>query len=956
MSSIDPGATGIPPVTPNVYSPTNSLAARTFPLTLDASALSEQVVISIPPPSPNTPTLPLAEYFQSVNEAAVRQKIQEFLDAFNDATKLSAMWQDSIDQAVSLRDYINQIYAIVDLQNAILKQGGLAGAITDINATIAAYNAGVTGPGGDQEQVQTLNNAINNYNSANSSYQSALQNYSSALNNQQNALNTYNSAVATWDAALNSYLAGTLDQAGLEAARAQFDSAKANFDNTSAATANAQSALSGAESNLQAAGAALETAKNNYNAYVSTRSAAVDAANTAINAWNDLANRRNAQITELNALRAALNPPLPPYPLIPTIPPINALQPYQIPGGSVPPLAVDVNGRIGTYNSQAASLSNYIASQLNFHIFSINNTGYQPPIPEQPGITQYPFNAIFPVSSGDLALLPIPNLATSVEYTPFTPTDVVTIYLLPRLQVLDVLKNSQNKAENYSKLQANLDVEVPDLAGQQNTIGGAGASVAMTTITPKTLMSTPFLDRILSKQSFEAFFNFFGAPIASPLVDQLGAITAHLLTTVGLSSAGPASTIIGTGSFGNIGGESTLSVAVSLGFLKQISNVVSSELLPQSIIGAINGEPSLSFLSAAQKQELADLISASVSRSMLEIGLNDVARSLSIPGLTPQILATVAGLTTQDALVALGGQLYAETLLAQHIEEQSTLSHEEALDVSQKTLQQIFVGENTSPQELQAQVVNAMLNQFSDAQADSISRVRAGEIVDAVIDQIIADRMEQADIQKDTFRQAVIRGLQRVQNLDERDASRIADRVMANGDSVGSLSQAAMGILPKVGLTEVEASQVVRSAVEAYNTRDPLLNPLSAPSLQKIVSSADLAVLFKTEIVNALSPVIGKRALDVAEDYGNLVFSSSTSVLNKLEGIDRQERKSINSLDNRVFDKYLEATRGYKDPGTILERMTAPGRALVGASVIGAPSAHGISPIDNALGRGPLQG
>ena len=149
MTSIDPGASGIPPVTPNVYSPTNSLAARTMPLTFDASTLSEQISLSLPPPSPDNPTLPLAEYYQNVNGNAIRQKIQEFLDSFNDATKLSAMWRDAIDQAFALRDFINQIYTIVHLQNQILNQGQLTNSKNEVNDAIAAYNVGVTGPGGD---------------------------------------------------------------------------------------------------------------------------------------------------------------------------------------------------------------------------------------------------------------------------------------------------------------------------------------------------------------------------------------------------------------------------------------------------------------------------------------------------------------------------------------------------------------------------------------------------------------------------------------------------------------------------------------------------------------------------------------------------------------------------------------------------------------------------------------
>lgn len=958
MSSIDPGATGLPPVTPNIYSPTNSLAQRTLPLTLDTSVLSERTTSTLPPPDPDIPTLPIAEFYKNVNQSAIRQKIQEFLDAFNDSTKLKAIWLDAIDQAIALRDYITQIYAIVDLQNSILKQGQLSNARDTVNQAIEDYNVGVTGPGGDQEQTQILNNAINNYNGANSAYQSALQNYTNALDAQQTALNDYNSALNNWDNAMAAYLAGTITAADLENARAQFESAKSTFNASLANTNSAKSALDSAEINMQSATTALEAARDNYNAYVATRAAAVNQANTAIDAWNTLAARRNEQIVELNARRAALVPPLPPVPLIPLIPPINGLSFFTIPPRSDPSFAT-INTKVSNYNAQNNSINGFIGGQLNPRINQVNGTGYTPPINQEAGLQFLAGVTLIPVTGSSIPLLAIPTTAEQVNYTPFVPTDVVTIYLLPRLVILDNLKTSKDKANNYAKLQDNLNTEVRDLSGQQNSLGGAGASVAMSTISPRTLFKSPFLDSILSKQSFQAYFNVFGAPVQSPLIDQVGSITANLLTVIGLSSAGPANAILGQGAFGNINGESTVSVAVSLGFLKQISNVTSSEFLPQTILGLVTGEPSLSHLSAEQKQELANLISASVSESMLLIGLNDVARSLSIPGLTPQLLATVAGMTSQNALASFGGQLYAETLLAQHIEEQFTLTHEEAMGVSQSVLEQIFVGENEvpTPEQMQAGLAAALQSQLTDYLIESEAKIRAGEIADAVIDTIIAARMEQADIQKDAFRQAVMRGLQKFQNLDEREAARISGRIVASGDSVGSFVQSANGILPKVGLTEAEASTVVRSAVDAFNSKDPLLNPLSAPSLQKIASSADLAVLFKTEIVGALSSTVGnRRALEVAEDYGNLVFSDSNSVLNRLEQIDRFERKSISSLDNRVFERYLETTKGYKDPGTILDRLTAPGKALVSASVLGAPAANGISPMDNALGRAPLQG
>ncbi|KAF3362286.1 hypothetical protein PHSC3_001115 [Chlamydiales bacterium STE3] len=948
MSSIDPNASSINPI-PRISANETGATSASAPLTVDVSTFSSSSsVINIPLPTSQTPTLTLAEFYQAVNDAALGQKLQEYTDAFNDAKNLSKMWQDAVDQAAALRDYINQIYAYVFLQKDLLEKYDIPGEQTALNEAIADYNNGVHA---DQAQVQLLNNAITEFNLAKNSYLTNLQAYNTAVGNQQQALDTYNSALNTWNAALESFQNGTIDAATLETYRSQFASAQATFSSANSAFLNIKSAFENSSAEYQAAANNLNTVTSNYNAYRQTRQTAVNNVNTAIDTWNATAILANVKIEQLNAIRMSLNPPLPPLQLMPMITGVNPLQPYEIPAGVPDPLVAQLNQSISNYNNSAAGASASVEA-INGHVTVINNNGYTPPIAYTQGVSGVDSVPGLNVPSADLPTLEIPNFAPTLDYSPPEPIDVVTIYLEPRLAILNSLKSSIEDANRFQALMENLNRKVPDT--NFANIGASTAGSAGSTI-PTQALSSPFVDAILSKQNFEAFFNIYGAPISSPLVDQLGASSARLLSLMGLSSAGPANTIVGQGTFGTVGSETALSAAVALGFLKQISNVSSSDFLPQSILGFLNGDPSLNTLSAAQKEELANLLAGSINASMLEIGLNEVARSFNLPGLVPQVLANVNGLTTQEAAASLGGQLYAETLLAKNIAEKSTLQHDEAMQVSQGILQEIFTGQNkviANAQDLQSQIVNAVLNQLNQAQSDSNARAKANEIADAVIEQIIADRMQQQDIQKDAYRQALIRGLQRVQNLDEREAARIATRIVGNNDAIASLNQSAIGVLPKIGLTENEIATVTNAATEAFNSKDPLLNPLSAPSLQKIVSSADLSTLFKTEVVGVLSPVIGnKKALQVAEDYGSLIFTAPNSVVNQLEAIERQERKSVNSFNNRQFDKYLDLTEMYRNPGNFLEKLTSPAKVLLSTGAVGGPSMQGTTSMDNNTGK-----
>ncbi|MGK5594177.1 MAG: hypothetical protein ACSNEK_02335 [Parachlamydiaceae bacterium] len=947
MSSIDPNSSSInpaiPPVTSDSEISTSTSQTSSNPI-FDTSVFDTTTVINIATPTSQTPTLSLADFYKAVNNASMEQRHQDYTDAFNDATALSKMWQDAIDQATALRDYINQIYTYVYLQKDILSfdYTGLKNAI---NGAINDYNTGVAA---DQAQVQLLNDAINNYNNSKNAYLSSLQTYNTALANQQAALNSYNTALNAWNGALADYQNGLIDAATLESFRTQFETAQASYNSANSDLLAAKNAYDTASSHYAAASTALTTAKDNYNAYVQTRASSVDALNEAIDTWNTNATAINAKIAELNILRAKLDPPLPELELMPIIGDVNAIEPFVMPDESISSLVGDTNQKINDYNTLAATSQSLITT-INNKIDVINANGYTPALTYPQDVPELQNIVGLNVVTGDIPEVEMPNLASPVSYTPPTYIDVLTIYLEPRLTILERLKESKQSADNFEKFIDNLNQKVPPTVS-----GGVGASTAgsLGAVNTTETLRNPFIDSILSKENFEAFFNIYGVPIGSALVDQIGASSARLLSLMGLSSAGPANTIVNQGAFGGVGSDKAVNTAVALGLVKQIANVTNSDFIKQSILNFMGNDSALSNLTDQQKEELAGLLAGSVNASFMQIALNEVARSLSLPGLNTQIQANVAGYASQEASTPLGHELYAKTLLAQQLEQQFNLQHEDAMSVGENVLARIFTGEALSPQELQTSIASAVQAQFAQAHLDNNLQARANEFADAVIQQIIFNKNQQLETQKDAFRHAIIDGLQRIQGLDGRESTKIANKITSNSDALASLNQAAAGALPKLGLTESEVNALLASATTAFNARDPLLNPLSSPTLQKMVSSADLATLFKAEVSSALSPVIGnKKALQVAEDYGSLIFTAPNSMMRQLEDIERQERKSVDSLANRQFDKYLDLTKMYRDPGAFLEKLTSPAKALLSTGAVGGPSMQGTTSMDNNVGQ-----
>lgn len=930
------GPSSLPPVGPN-----NPYAGHPGQVQFNDGAFTSQASMSIPQPA--SADMPLLSYYGDLSATQLAAQLQEFLANFQNATKLNGMFKDAADQAASLRQFINQIYDYERIQNQI-NQDNIEGHETTLNNAYDQWNAGVAA---DAAQVSAMNAAIAAFNAAQGSYANSLQAYNNVVLSHQQAQQTYNTALEQYNAALEAFQSGAdPDPAHLQAAEANFNAAKTTFDASQANFDAAQASFDAAKVTYQDALATYQAAKANYQQYVSTRGVAMIQVNAAISNWNAFAAQENLKIQDLNETRAQLSPPLPPLPLMPIISPVSL---PNAPDPTTDPLQFEVQANIQNYNVAANGTNNTLNNQTNPTIAAINASGFTPPLTYPvTNLSQMAALTLFPFNSNGLPAMTVPSPLAHINVSAPPLVDVIAIYLEPRLVLLGILEQSRNSAELSSDFIDNrmgVGLKIPDFAGKENTQGSQGGGVALNTLGKKGIASDPHLSSILGKQFYESVINRYGVPAGSALVSYSGALLPRLLTYLGLASAGPGNDLINPLSYG-AKALSTLNVATSLGFLKQITSLTSSEFLKQNVMGVMESDPDLSSLDASQKQELAKLVAGDLANGLLQVGLSSVARSLDMPGLTPQIIANISGQTSDEAVPVVGRQLYLESILGVKLQQELNLSADQVNIVTKEGIQGLMtVGGGMAYDALTDSIVSQLngLGLSGPATAEQVKK--------AVGEFALQQQQDQgAEVLHlfQMFRDAVSSGLQRMQGLSDSEADKIAGRIVGQGDTLDTIRQRAQNILPKHGLTDAEAADIIAKASQAY--ADGQDNPLTSFTLSRVGSLTELSQVFAKGISDALSPVIGEtKALAEAENYGRLVFTSPNSVTSTLEAIHHEQKQRINTLDNREVDQFKEAMKLYQDTGD----WTSPAKALLATSAVGGPSLQGTTSAERQTTRRP---
>ena len=980
-SPSDPQSLSVPTTTSG-----SNPAASAAPVDFFAPSIAQS--LAAPPFDASNPRLSIADFYGSISSANLSQKLREYLDDLNDPLFRKELMKFAAEQASYMAEVITLVYKY-DSLNMQLGNLDLPGKANRINNKLNIYGSGTTN---DNIQIHILNAAGTTYNAAQSTYQNALINYQTALNTFESAQTTYNTALNAWNIALSAFQNGTLTQAQLESARTTFQNASNQFDNAKTSFASAQTTFNAAKTNWNNAVSTYSAAVSNYNAYAASRGSDLNAINDAINDWNSAYATASTVIAQMNSIRQQLG--LAAVSSTGMIATVNGLSIAIMPNGPST-IRNAVQADIDQDNALRISI-NSTTGVIGGKVTTINAGGYTPPLTTPATIT-----AILglPTTDSDNNAPSYPDISIPPSLVISTPAneDLITTYLLPRIAILFEIKDKTTKEDLFRADTDNPPID--QVSGKSIISAGSGGS-ALGLANATGIAASPFLSAILSKHAFESILNVYGVPAGSPLVDQLGSLYTQIETNAGLASAGPASQILDNAVLTGANGKTAIDAAVALGNLSVVKDVAVSDEFRDAIKVLIEKDPALASLTAEQKTALLDGLVGEMGASLMKSALNEVARALGLPGLTPQILAILAGLTEHDPLASFSQQLYRNVLFAQEIAKEFQISDAEANQLIETAIRQQITAQaspivqapipqtpkpsaqekpklsvqeplkpltqQTAPQP--TNIENAPPQLAGDPVGDAIAEKAV--IEKSVTDQLIktglvrveveqkvqrastvaSDGVRQEQLKSDiakasAFKASLLKSFAALE-LDPVKADLLAAQI-----PVGPINEVTKILVDK-GLTLPEANQVATTALSAAERNDPVRNPLSSFIIQQMGTSTELAGLLKGQIINTLSPAVGMRtALDVAENYGSLIFSSANSITNILQVNERRlDAISYFIHDVRINENYREATISYRSPELDPQSPLKLGKTLLLAGIPGGLSNQGLTSQDNTLG------
>lgn len=966
---------GPQPINPPTTTSGSNPAASAAPIDFFGTSLAQS--LSAPAFDASNPRLTIGDFYGAISGANLAQKLREYLDDLNDPLFRKALMAFAAEQAVYMQEVITLVYQY-DSLNEQMQNLDLPNKARKINNKLNAYSNGADR---DNEKIDALNAAGVTYNSAQTTYQNALTSYQSALNTFESAQTTYNSALDTWNTALSNYQSGSINQVQLELARTAFQSKSAQFDSAKSNFASAQNTFNTAKTDWNNAISDYSEAVNSFNTYAASREGALADINEAISEWNAAYGTASTVIAQMNDIRSQLG--LSSISSTGLIDPVTGLPTATIPTGPST-IRNAVQADVDQDNALVTSI-NAITEIIRERVNTINAGGYIPPLTAPAAIAAILDLPITDSNDGaktNFAYITIPE---SINITTPADEDLIATYLLPRIAILFEIKDKTEKEELF--LETTGSKLVDQMSGESIVSGGSGGS-ALSVANATGIAASPFLGKILSKHAFETILNVHGVPAGSPLIDQIGALYTQIEANAGLASAGPASQILVNAVLTGINGKAAIDAAVALGNLSVVVEVAGSAELRDAISALIENDPTLAKLTPEQKTALLDSIVGEVGASLVRSALNEVARALGLPGLNPQILAILAGLTENDPLASFSQQLYRNVLFAQQIAKEFNISDAEANLLIENAIREIATAtpapapapkENApapapinkpapAPKEnapAPAPTINIPLQLAGDPVAEEQALVEKSVTEQLIKTGLVRVEVEQkvqraslaasegvrqellkADVTKDAAFKDSLRKSFATLELDPVKADLLADQI-----PIGPINEI-IPILIDKGLTLPEAKLVAADALSAAERYDPARNPLSSFLVQQFGSSTEMAGLFKGQIVNILSPAVGMRnALDVAENYGSLMFSSANSVTTILQVNERRlDAISYFIYDVRLNENYRDATISYRSPELDPSSPLKLGATLLLVGIPGGLSNQGLTSQDNTLG------
>lgn len=947
---------------------------------IDSFAPSIGTILPTPPIDASNPQISMAEFFSSVSSAQLKQKLQDYINRITDPTIRQALLVEVAKRAGAIADIISIIVQYRELLFR-LDQLNLTGKQKRLNDAIDNFNNNTSG---DSSQVADMNAAISTYNSAQTSYQSALTTYQTALSTFTVAQGVYNTALTTWNTALNSYNNGGITQAQLESARSTFNSAQSTFNSAKTAMTNATSTFDVAKTAWQDAKTDLDSAATTYNNYVLSREGDLPGAK---NDYNSTIQQALPILNDMNAIQDFL------FGSTTLQTPTNytgstGLETFSLgtPGPDV--LRNQVQGVLDTSNGSTGNI-NTLIGQITSIIGTINGGGYAPPLVAPSILTNI---TDLPTENANYVLDPVgynPPSKDTFDFKALTVFD--TDFLQALLDAVNEYNVTSDKDENFQK-QITDEIKTV-LLGLPNSSTGIGSSVSVTANTSTVgARSNPHLLGALSKHVFETVLDVYGVPATSPLAsslaDQLGALVYGYKIANGLTSLGAAQTILGDNPVPpGPEGAKGVSAALALGNLSQVQDLVLSDQITQDITRIVNANPAFANLSPEQKTALIQTLVQEVGVSLIKAALGQLAASIDLPGLVAQILANLSTLQAAPGAPETNlKEIVAQLILSQELAKQLGISKTQAEDIVRNAIRELALKNQAATQDAITQAILDQIraDQALNSQVSANAAQRSAVQEDAVQTQISADAALEAEIHASVIKADVATSA-RVQaeadrsDLAKRDAianSIRADLEARHEDPVKikrlisdfyrptilnalisglikpNFLEALTNHLIKLPLEPGEAATIAKTALNKATAKDAALNPLSTFMGNQVLGLPDLTGLFKVQVANILTPVVGQaHALDVAENYGRLIFANPNSVTKLLE----RNEKSLSALagynfDARVFEDFRNADQILINPTASPDNPAHNGNVILLSGQAAGLSVQGTTSADNTLG------
>jgi hypothetical protein len=345
------------------------------------------------------------------------------------------------------------------------------------------------------------------------------------------------------------------------------------------------------------------------------------------------------------------------------------------------------------------------------------------------------------------------------------------------------------------------------------------------------------------------------------------------------------------------------------------------------------------------------------------------------------VLATIIAQGTQSNAAAAGNQqeqssededeeesdaIAADNLKADNLKAAVLTSTIETNEANQANIQSEALTNSIQSEDAANQANSQAAAQTSNVQADAVNQ---DNLQAAVLKSVIAaDATNRANIQaaqihsdngkRDAFLHSLAESLE-AQQIEPTLIKKLLDtyrptvlNALISGLAKPNFLEALTNHLIQLHLTPGQAGQAAQTAISKANAQDSALNPLSTFMGSQVIGMTQISALFKKQVTDLLTPVVGqKQALDVAENYGRLIFASPNSFTKKLENNEKTLAAYEGYNHNaRVFEDYRNAQQVFinplDDPGSPLLK----GNTLILSGPAAGISTQGTTSADNALG------